>query len=518
MKCRIFLLGAILFLAGCQPTLQDHFKQDTCDQKKWTDEQCRAAFTRGTRLLFGKENPDKKGEYEVNYGVLNISDVDREIKNLRADIGTALDYNNKGDSKFIDVHNLRPHLEHQEKVLEALDSALQTVSLYSEFQRQTGLSVDYSSYGYNGNSHVDSYDLKKIFGAKDLSLAYPFTSDQIENARKQGKLEEIESIDFKFNRVLDHKIPDPSDPGDPKDENRFIWRPHSERLSATNYKIWDTKSDPKPENSLGNYIEVYRMSENGNKESSPALKIFSPQGNGQGVLVLDSDREGKDPGFGLPDSVETVYISGLRDIIQNQTLLGRIFQEKEKQERIKPQTKPVFAEIARAGQPAMDMWEKSPDASGWKLNLKYQNPLKNNYNVHLKLMRDAKNTNGGQPPDIVTTIEYISKEWTGGDRFTPSIGAVIEFFNPKPPYDKENIAKASVRESENTKMLNFEFTDGTLESGIVSSGTNKYIEDEPYAVEYTEGSTRWRIEKDQGSSVFNKRKQVAFPKTSTGVY
>ncbi|MEK7502925.1 MAG: hypothetical protein AAB556_00585, partial [Patescibacteria group bacterium] len=333
------LLGAILFFTGCQPTLYDHFKQGACDQKKWTDVRCRAAFTRGARKTFGKEKPGGKGEFEVNYGVLSISEVDREVKNLRQDLKTALDYNNKSDSKFIDVHNLRPYLEHQEKVLEALDASLQTVSLFSEFQRQTGLSVDYSSYGYNGNPHADSYDLKKIFGSKDISYAYPFTSDQIEEAKKQGKLEVVESMDWKLNRVLDRQIPDPDDPSDPKDENRFIWRPHAEWFSATSYKIWDVKNDPKPQSSFGNYIEIYRMSEDGKKESRPALKIFSPQGNGQGVLVIDYDREGKDPGFGLPDAVESVFVSSLREIAQNQTLLSRLFEEKEQHQRIKPQPK-----------------------------------------------------------------------------------------------------------------------------------------------------------------------------------
>ena len=508
-KLFLAFFGLLIF-AGCQPTLFDNFKDATCIPKRWTNEQCRAAFRRGTKLFFGKEKPDGKGELEVNYGVLEISEVDREVKNLREDLRVALDYGNRPERKFIDIHKLGPYLEHQEKVLEALDSSLQAVSLNEIFKASMGLSTNYSQYGYNGNPHGDSYDLKKIFGMKDIASAYPFSSDQIEEARKQGKLEIIESIEWKINRVLGRRIPDPHDPNDPKDENRFVWRPQFEWLSGTTYKIWDVKNDPEPKNSLGNYIEIFRMKQDGKKEQHPALKVFFPHGTETGVFVLDSDKEG-DPGFGLPDFVETTRVSSLRDIAQNQTLLSRLFVEKDRQERIKPNPKPVFAEIVRVGQP-MDMWEQASDSSGWKVaGLKYQNTLKNNYNVKINLSRDGKSTNNGQPPEIISSIEYIAKEWTGSDQYTPSTGQVVEYFKPKADFSSKNIVNARVSSRENPKRIVIEFEDGREDAGTVTAGSNKYIEDEPFAIEYTEGQTRWRIEKDQGSNVFNKKKQVAIP-------
>lgn len=515
---KVLFFGTLLFfVAGCQPSFFEHFKKDTCDVKRWTDEQCRAAFRRGTRFLFGKEKPGGNNEFEVNYGVLQISEVDEQVKNLREDLRAVLDYNNKPERKFIDVHNLGLYLEHQEKVFEALDASLQAVSLNGKFQRLIGFSTGYSYYGYSNDPHGDSYSLKKIFGNKDILATYPFNLDQIEDARKQGKLEVIESVEWKINRMLDRKIPDPDDPSDPKDVNRFIWRPRTEWLSATTYKIWDIKKDPKPQNSFGNYIEVFRMTQDNKKESYPALKIFFPYGTDRGVMVLDSDREGKDPGFGLPDFVEQVTVSSLRDIMQNQTLLSRIFEEKDRRERIRPNPKPVFAEIARVGQP-MDMWEKALDAAGWKVSLKYQNTLKNNYNIHIKLDRDKRNTDDGQPPDIVTKIEYIAKEWTGSDQNTPSVGQVWEYFKPKADFAFKNITKAKVIYWESTKKIVLDFEDGSENVGTVTPGNNKYIESEPYAIEYTEGQKRWRLEKDLGSSIFNKRKEVTMPKTVTGIY
>src|SRR3989344_7659050 len=108
MNARKLFFGFLsLFLfAGCQQTLFDNFKKDTCNYKRWTNEQCRSAFRHGTKLLFGKEKPGGNGEMEVNYGILKISEVDAEVKNLREDLRIVLDYNNKSERKFIDIHNL----------------------------------------------------------------------------------------------------------------------------------------------------------------------------------------------------------------------------------------------------------------------------------------------------------------------------------------------------------------------------------------------------------------------------
>ena len=60
-------------------------------------------------------------------------------------------------------------------------------------------------------------------------------------------------------------------------------------------------------------------------------------------------------------------------------------------------------------------------------------------------------------------------------------------------------------------MVFFIFEDGTVDTKIVSHVSNAVIENEPYAVEYTEGQKRWRLEKDKDSKVFNKKKEVAIP-------
>ncbi|MEK7559813.1 MAG: hypothetical protein AAB522_00730, partial [Patescibacteria group bacterium] len=132
--------------------------------------------------------------------------------------------------------------------------------------------------------------------------------------------------------------------------------------------------------------------------------------------------------------------------------------------------------------------------------------------------RDSNSNNGEHPPDIVTQIAYIAKEWTSSDQNTPSVGQVLEYFKPKADFAKKNITKAAVIHFENTKKFVVDFEDGSEIIGIVTPGDNKYIEGEPFAIEYTEGQKRWRLEKDSGSNVFNKRKEVALPKVATGIY
>ena len=75
-----------------------------------------------------------------------------------------------------------------------------------------------------------------------------------------------------------------------------------------------------------------------------------------------------------------------------------------------------------------------------------------------------------------------------------------------------------VKSAENPKMVVFIFEDGTVDTKIITHVSNVVVEDEPYAVEYTEGQKRWRIEKDSGSNIFNKKKEVALLQNSTGAY
>lgn len=495
---KIFVLTlAVLVFSGCQT-----FETESVDMYKskgQTHEEAYVDYYSSFRSEFSEEI-DKDGVkvYVTNYGVLKLVDIEKRLADSIVIIDQLTDYGNQGESVFVDEFKLRDELLKDRKRLEAQLQRVKLARLHETFRNYTGTSF-HGMANENGK-----YDIKRIFWPKDLESAFPFTFDKIEDARNRKVLKEIEHEIWSSSRMLDRKEPDPQKIDDP---NAFIWKSKDESLELINYKILDSD---KPENNQSDYIEGFRVP-NGKREKQPALKIFFPQGGVNGVMVLDFDKE-NEIGFGIPDTVETVFISKIADVWGNSSIVQRLFAEKEK--RIvsqKPEPKPINVEIARVGAP-LDTWEVSRDSSGWIIPFNYKNDIGDNYNIRLKL-EDVKSE-----MILNRRIEYVAKEWTNSNRFTPSVGTVVEYFKPKSPYDKENISKAEVRHLENTKMVSFSFEDGTIETGIVTHVLNKFIQDGPYAIEYTEGQKRWRIEKDSGSSVFNKKKEVASPQISTGAY
>ena len=495
-------LSALLFLSGCQ-NYRSRFMDDA-RSRGFTEEQSLALFAYADRAYFSKKVAPDKEEYVVVYSRLKTADVRKRLETVLSNADQILDYKNEEEAKFIDGFGLRKDLEHEERVFEAILARVRSAELDDTFQSWMGR----TSASFQANA--GGYDIQRIFMARDLRVAFPFNSDQIEEAKKRGTLKEIEHGIWVFDRMFDRKEPDPQHLDDP---NAFIWKSKKEALELTNYKILDVD---KPDTNQGNYIEGYRTLD-GKREQYPAIKIFFPHNSNFGILVLDVDKAGRGPGYGLPDFVERVMINSISEIARNDQLLSRIFEEREKRIRTKLPEKLIQVEIVRVGQP-MDVWQQAPDAAGWMVPMQFRNDLRNNYNVRVKLARPSHADDPSIPPDAASSIEWIAREWTNGDFHTPSIGAVVEYFKTKIPYDQPNVTKLQVIHWESTKKIALEFLDGSVEQGIIAPDKNKFILDEPFAVEYTEGQKRWRIEKDMGSAVFNKRKEITQPQSAPGVY
>lgn len=500
-KFFVFTLVAFFILTGCQ-TYETKFV-DKFKQRGKTQEESYAAYYLSFRSYFSEEieNPPTGGGKKIfvpKYGILKLTDLEKRLENLIATVDQITDYSNEDAAAFIDEFKLREEMLKDRKMLEAQLQRVKLARLQETFRSYTGVSF-HGMANENGK-----YDAKRIFWPKDLESAFPFSFDKIDDARARKVLEEIEHETWISSRKLDKKEPDPLKLDDP---NSFIWKSKEEALELISYKI---SSSEKHQSNQSDYMEGFRIPK-GKRESKPALKIFFLQGNPNGVMVLDTDKEGE-LGFGIPDVVQQVFISKISDIWGNPSIIPLLFQEKEK--RIvpkKPEPKQINVEIAKIGNP-VDTWEISKEQGGWTIPFGYKNDIGDNYNVRLKLEETKSEM------ILNRKIEYIAKEWTGGNRGTPSVGAVVEYFKPKSPYNNNNISKAEVKHSENTKMVSFVFEDGTIDTRIVTHVSNKVIEDEPYAIEYTEGQKRWRIEKDSGSAVFNKKKEVSFPKEVTGIF
>jgi hypothetical protein len=487
---------------------------DEGDKKGWTEKQKKAAFAYADRIFWAREVSEGSGQYVIVYSKIPVTLIRAQIETVLSDLNQALDPKNAEMKQYLDTFGLRKDLLHEEEVAEAAYTRIRAAELEDQFKKKMGEAPE---YGMEAEAAA-GYNIRKIFLAKDLSEAFPFKSDVVEAAKKNGTLKPIEDYTIAGTSVYDHKAPDPSHP---EDKNEFIWRERKMGVRLVNYKIIDVA---KPDNNRGNYIEGTRVID-GVPESKPSLKIFFPGESGPGnqaIVLICTSREGKDAGFGVPDILETFYsIHDVGDIIANGRILQKLFVEKEKTKRVMPETKLFKIEISPIGGPA-DEWQKSPDATGWVVPFKYAiGPRFENYNVRIKFRKPKYDPN--MTPEQAHAnmeymqIEYIEKEYTKVDeRYAAAPGRVTEYYRPRGVYAGK--VRAWVQYNEDTKKVGFRFPDGTLEDGYVAPGDNKFIEAEPYAKSYNEGQKRWWIEKSAGSDVYDKRKLVGQPKENTGDY
>lgn len=518
MKFRILAIPAIaalLFLAGCVPPYRQTF-EDGGKDKHWTKKQTLAAFAYYDKIGWAREVKEGSGQYVVVYGKVPTTKVDSQIDNVLANLDASLDPNNKEMRQYLDTFGLRKDLEHEEEVTEAQKSRIHAAVLENQFEQIMG---DKSDSGHEAQMS-GGYNIRKIFTNKDLSEVFPFKSDEVEGAKKDGSLKPIETLELDLSSQYDHKAPDPALPDD---ENAFLWKARKMSIRLTNYKI---VTEENPQDNKGNYIEGYRVVD-GKQESKPALKIFFPNTGYGAVVLIDVDREG-DAGFGMPDILETVGgLENAQDVIRDGRLLATLFQEKKSEKRVIPPHNLFKIEISRTDKP-IDPWEKSLDANGWIVPYKYVSTTGENFNIRIKYKKvHIAEDNPGYPDgdhehSMYREIEYIAKEYTKvGKRYDASAGRVIEYYRPKGDFAKKAQAKQVEeydRENGNVRKIRFEFEDGSEVTGLVTAGTNKFIEDKPYAKSFTEGSSRWWIESSANDGKYDKRKKVSPPKESTGYY
>src|SRR3989344_3542941 len=353
----VFILAITLFLAGC--TSYEKNSVDKYKALKETHEQAYVDYYLSFRYEFSEEvEINGKKVFVPKYGILKLADLEKRLESSLVLINQLTDYGNEDAAKFVDENKLRVELEKDKKIVEVQLGRVKFTRLYEEFRSKLGVSF-HGMANENGK-----YDGKKVFWPKDIVQSLPFTFDKIEDAKKRKVLKEIEREIWSSKRELDRKEIDPLKLDDP---NAFVWKSKDESLELTSFKIFDVE---KPDNNQSDYIEGFRLP-NGKKEKHPALKIFFPQGNSNGVMVLDFDKE-NEAGFGIPDVVEDVFISRVADIWSSGTIIPRLFQEKET--RIvskKPEPKPINVEIARIGTP-VDTWETSKDQNGWLVPFNYR--------------------------------------------------------------------------------------------------------------------------------------------------
>jgi hypothetical protein len=499
----IALLGLLTLMTGCTPPYRKAF-DDAATDNHWTKKQELLAFAYADKIFWAHQLKD--GTYVVLYSKVPIAKVAAQTAQILADFDDIQSPKAQEWRKYAEVYNLKKDFEHEEEIEKTIYTRQHAADLENQVKQQLGEEM---TKGPDAEA-LAGYSLKRIYVNKPLAEAFPFQSEQIEGAKKDGTLKEIEHGELDLSSTYDHKDVDPNNPDDPE---AFRWKAHTISIKLTNYKIITID---KPSDNKGNYIEGYRIVD-GKQEQYPCLKIFFPVSSTGALVLVDTAREGE-PGYGVPDVLETLYgLNNVRDIIQNGTLIDSMFAEKKKDKRqVEP---PVIfkVEISPIDAPS-DPWEHS--TTGFVVPFKYRMGMNDNYNVRVKFAKPEVDPN--DPSAMVKAmggyldVEWIAKEYTKvGEQTTAGPGQVIEYYRPKPGYDKK--LKAEVLYNDDTKKIEFQMPDGTTFQGIVAPGSNKFIEDKPFAVAYTEGEKRYWIEKE-GSDLYTKKKRISPPKESTGNY
>lgn len=489
-------------IASCGPSYKPDFDA-ACKKEGNPKNDCDVYREYSYRVQLGKEVGDNK--WEVNYKVLPLNEVVKNVQGYVNDLKEWLNYQNPEMQQYSKVFNLRGWFEEQEKIFQSILVLVKADQLQHEFKEAIG---EVSSWSYNNDG--PGYD-PTIFKTVNPIETFPFKSKFIEEAKANGTFQPIATDMIVHTRQYDHKEPDPSYPEDP---NKFIWRPKQISLSVTKYKIMPHGEQPK--DNYTDYVEGYRVID-GKQESVPALRAFMDSAHSKAIVLIDSDREGQDIGFGLPDSLEHM---SEKEVLSDQ-VLARLFPDDENYKRIEPVKPPIRVEIAKVGAP-IDPWEKSNDSKGWAAPSSYKvQPMALNYNVRIVFKKNKKK-DSGEPPqnphELLREVEYVVKEYTtNDDRYKASPGHVWEYYLPKAPYS-EKVAKAEVQYNEDTKKVRFVFIDGTEDSKFVTPADNKVTGDKPRQIAYTQGDKRWLLKDEDGDGVYEKRRQIPEPQESVGRY
>ena len=487
MKTRSISLIVLLVLSilstGCAITIRSSF-QDQCKAKSWTNDQCDVGFYDGVQQKFTKDNGN--GGYEPSYNVLTRATALNMCNTRLEDLNGLLDYKNKDEAKFIKEFGLREYLERQEKIFKADCARLQLVDNYVNFRDFMGESSSVRRF------HEQYFNTASIF-VEDVTRAYPFINAQVEEARVNGNLKEVERVMWFSERTLGRKEPDPNDL---EDSSKFVWKSVKIGVELVAYKIMDGEQ---PKDNSVEYVEGTRfeIASNGSirRESKPSVKVFVPPNNYSSVVVIDKDRQGE-VGFSLPDFVERTERVSSAEALMTEALFSKLFYEPDSQKRIPPKDPPaIILEIAPVGKSKVDIWEMN--VNGWPLPPRYKNDTADNYSVEVKIKSSEKEDFDYSRPK---QIEYFRKTWE-------STGRVVEYHRPKAPFDQSNLTSVSVF----SKSINLVTVDGDVIQGVITPKSNKFLQDQPYQISYahTQVGRRWMIWDEDGDGKYEKKKELA---------
>lgn len=506
----LFLLFLSVALSGCVQTFYSYVRDGAKKEGMTRDEQEVAMAIANREALMKK---GKEGVYEIDKGRMTLDDVVKSLNQALADLEEIQNVKEDGWQKYNEAHELWDHFKKEERIYRFLRDSARARQLQARFRELIGESSDGGERGKKS-----AYDPRLFIAESDAETS--LKSERIEDAKSSGKLKLTQTFLVFMNDKYGLKTVDPGDPNDP---NRFLLKEHVWGLEIKTFAIINGE----PIKAVANeYIEGTRVVlKRGSaedltaivRESRPALKIFSSANQRLNVAVGDADKE-NEVGFGKPDFVEAVsgVQSGHDFYVSRKDLINRLFQTPIVKGP-RPKRDPPRVEIARVSGTTTDIdsrWQKSSSPAGWAVPFEYAGRNRENYNVKIVFKDDDGSLNGGRK------ISYIVREWhSTGDHFKPSVGAVMEYYRPKPPYDKDDILEAKVLWEESTKKLTITRLGEQTVTGFVYK-SNIFAADKPEMIDYSYGNRRFRIADRAGNDgIYESRKEIARPTDyKTGVY
>lgn len=458
-------------------------------------------------LALEKKDKDDPGTLRVDYQKIKLDKLLAVGEKQAADLEEILDTDPKNTTwyKLLEETGKRPYFEAAERALKFRVSRLKLKLNYEEFRKLLG-EIENSS---ESEKKRKGYDVRIFLPEFDPSKDASFDAKYIEDAKRDGKLRFVgKTLVFDY-ELLGKKLSDPEHPFDPQ---HFVWKEKAEGLEITAFKVL-TNSHPR-DNQL-HYLEAARVTHTFDKdgkivsterESAPALRVFTSASDSLDIVVLDKDREGE-LGFGLPDVVEKLgssIISGKDLYIRHQPLLAQLFEEKVKDKR-KPLTPvtPQKFDVVEAGT-KVDPWDKSNHPKGWGIPYDYKGEKKNNYKVEI-VLKPKKKGDDSQTREI----NFIAKIYhSASNESQPVKGDVVEYYLPVAPYNEKNILEVKVDWS-NKKKLTVERDGQPSVTAIVTSGKNLFTDDKPVAIDFNDGDTRYRIVDRDKSGIYVYRKEIS---------
>ncbi len=491
MKRFLKNIAVTVSMAALAITSCDNFEtkvEKSLSAKGMTKEQAEVAAAEALRGMFTRkvEKEDGTVTYEMNYSGITDEDILYTVERMHQDLSDALKPD--GDilfQKYLKNTGMGDHLALQEKVFKYHTDMLRKKVLHQKFEKLV-----------NGESAQGYFDPYSIPEDRRYSLATTFPLNQeeqefdagyVKTARNAGKLKDKSAVVEEITQQIMflEKMPNPKYSFD-KGESEWIYVPRKMGIRAISYNL---DNDDEKE---ADYVEIYRIKEDGKTETKPAIKVFKPNGVGSLELILaDQDNEGQ-PGYGIPDHVGNIKdVASGWDVFSLQNIIDLVFKRPDSTSRESDMTGINKLYVTRAGTIPMGEYELKPD--GWESDVPDYKPgqlqRKGSFTVHLKT---AKKASKESPPG---DLEWIAVEYSGGSR-------VVEFYRPNSKFTGKNYTFTA-----NGRKISVTKEDGRIEQYDLQA----IVEDMPYRIDFDRNKQkRWEIrDKDNDKIHYEAKRERA---------